>query len=119
MAQTSSADFKATVDAVKQLFYFPYSCASLVEAHAACVQSNPDWRLCKVAREAMDSCTTAGEQRRFKLEAKCMRFKRLHQSCLMHRSSDCEEELKRLHMCANQTLAEQVVAPSSGASSAS
>ena len=100
-------DQVSKIVAVKQLFYYPYDCAALSEAHASCVDSKGHWRHCEAERNAMDACVEKGERLRFKLDNACVRWKRLHQSCILHRASTCEAEVERLKACADQVVLQQ------------
>ena len=87
------------VQAVREQFFYPFSCKKLVEAHSRCLENN-QWRECANVRDAMDSCIEDGERLRFHLNATCSRLKRKHQACLMQTDTPCTQALEDLHSCA-------------------
>ena len=100
-----SSEYTKQVSRIQQLFYYPYACQRLVDAHSTCL-SEKSWRDCETVRTAMDKCLDEGEKQRFHLHATCSRVKRLHQSCLMQNDSDCADQLAVLDACASAAAAD-------------
>ena len=93
------SDYAKQVTKIRELFYYPYACQRVVDAHSQCLQGRTG-RECESARAAMDECIEVGEKQRFHMHSVCSRLKRQHQSCLMQNDSDCAVQLAKLHTCA-------------------
>jgi hypothetical protein len=93
------SEYAKQVERIRELFYYPFACQSVVDAHGQCLRGQ-SWRECEPARAAMDDCIEVGEKQRFHIHSVCSRLKRQHQSCLMQNDSDCAAQLAKLHTCA-------------------
>ena len=100
-APSAAPDAVDSPRAVREAFYYPYSCKAAVETYSACMKEPGDWRRCAEMRDAMDSCLEIGERRRFTLDSQCMRWKRKYQACILQGGPEgsCASTIEQLTNC--------------------
>ena len=53
------SEYAKQVERIRELFYYPFACQSVVDAHGQCLRGQ-SWRECEPARAAMDDCIEVG-----------------------------------------------------------